>query len=96
MSDIGRNTRERHDGIDEVHLQNDYGRTAGYHTLCGICDMPSWLEETDDPVTCRTCMAVFEHCMRIAYVRGVIRSRPRASTIERARISVDADDEAES
>jgi hypothetical protein len=103
MSIYGRNVREQHveeasngtQQVDVVHLQHDHFLTGGSHTLCGIVDMPSWMSETDDPVTCEECLGVLEHCLRIAYVRGVIRSMPRASTIERARVSVDADDEDE-
>lgn len=74
-----------YDGRRIVHLPHDYAAAAGFHTLCGLCDVPESISDTEDEVTCDTCMAVMEHVLRLASSRGVIRSMPRKLSLNKAR-----------
>lgn len=79
-----RNIREVYDGRVYVHLPNDY-TTAGFHTMCGLCDVAERVSQTDEPVDCDTCMSVMAHVLLLAASRGVIQSNPRETTLDRAR-----------
>lgn len=69
-----------------VHLPHNYLATAAYHTLCGLCDVPERISDTNEPVDCETCMRVLNHVLALAAHRGVIQSCPRQTTQDRARI----------
>jgi hypothetical protein len=55
------------DDSGRVHLPNDYRSTAGFHTLCGWCDVRC--ENTDEPANCPTCIAALEHARRVWLAR---------------------------
>ena len=79
------NVHENDNGEDFVHLPNDYSATAGFHTLCGLCDMPGSISDTTSDVTCRTCLHVFAHVLRVAAERGVIRSMPSKRSLAKVK-----------
>ena len=48
-----------------IHLPHDYGAMAGMMTLCGFVDIMTGQRKTDEPATCRACVAAMNHAHKV-------------------------------